>query len=47
MPTYYQRMWWWPWVKNCYGETDLGYKNFVPAIARMWIDEDLKDDMGY
>ena len=38
---------WWPWLKNYYGEEDMGYANSVPVIVRMWIDEDLKDEMGY
>ena len=37
----------WPWVKNYYGEKDIGIFYFGPLIARMWIDQDLKTEMGY
>jgi peptide/nickel transport system substrate-binding protein len=42
------RTYWWPWVENYYGEftiTDDG--GFGPLITYMWIDEDMKEDMGY
>ncbi|GAH45900.1 unnamed protein product, partial [marine sediment metagenome] len=38
---------WWPWLKNYYGEmtiTDGGPGAIFPYI---WIDQDLKADMGY
>ncbi len=38
---------WWPWVKNYYGEKDVGCFYFGPLIARMWIDQDLKTEMGH
>ncbi|GAJ24358.1 unnamed protein product, partial [marine sediment metagenome] len=38
---------WWPWVKNFYGESDAGSFQVGPIIARMWLDQDLKEDMGY
>lgn len=38
---------WWPWVKNYYGEFDSAYQNIGPIVARAWIDEDLKKEMGY
>jgi len=38
---------WWPWVKNYYGEKDIGCFYFGPLIARMWIDQDLKTEMGF
>jgi peptide/nickel transport system substrate-binding protein len=40
---------WWPWVKNYNGEGGIGYyKTINPdANAFLWIDEDLKEDMGY
>ena len=38
---------WWPWLQNYYGEINLGYQNLVPALSRMWIDENLKKKMGY
>jgi peptide/nickel transport system substrate-binding protein len=37
----------WPWVKNYYGEINLGYINDASqAFAHIWIDEDLKRSMG-
>jgi len=38
---------WWPWVKNYYGEftTSDGTLDSIPAY--MWIDQDLKESMGY
>jgi len=46
-PSAYSMRFAWPWVKNYYGETDFGYKNAVPGYARIWMDEDLKKEMGY
>jgi len=37
----------WPWVKNYYGETEYGYYNFSGIASRIWIDEDLKAELGY
>ncbi len=38
---------WWPWIKNYYGEftTSDGTLDTIPAY--MWIDQDLKAEMGY
>ena len=40
---------WWPWVKNYSGEGGIGYyKTINPdANAYLWIDQDLKESMGY
>ncbi len=40
---------WWPWVKNYSGENGIGYyKSAVESGAQyLWIDQDLKEDMGY
>ncbi|MBA7567169.1 Heme-binding protein A [subsurface metagenome] len=38
---------WWPWVKNYYGEKDCGCFYFGPLIATIWLDQDLKTEMGY
>jgi peptide/nickel transport system substrate-binding protein len=39
---------WWPWVKNYYGETtatdDL---QFCPVAQYIWIDQALKEEMGF
>ncbi len=38
----------WPWVKGFNGETDLHDNNgAVIVFARLWIDQDLKKEMGF
>jgi len=42
------RTYWWPWVKNYYGEATIADDaSFCPLVRYMWIDEDLKAKMGY
>lgn len=43
---YYYRFWW-PWVKNYGGETSVGYYNGGNYIQYIWIDQEMKEDMGY
>jgi peptide/nickel transport system substrate-binding protein len=39
---------WWPWLKNYYGEANVGdWGNPMPILAYIWIDQDLKNEMGY
>ena len=42
------RIHWWPWVKNYFGswtiEDDCCFSELLPY---MWIDQDLKKEMGY
>ena len=39
---------WWPWLKNYYGERNAGdYANPIPLLSHLWIDQDLKAEMGY
>ncbi len=39
---------WWPWLKNYYGERNVGdWGNPMPILAHVWIDQDLKAEMGY
>ena len=38
---------WWPWVKNYYGEACVLDKAIAPVLARAWLDQDLKAKMGY
>jgi len=40
---------WWDWVKNYNGEGGIGYyKTINPdRFAYIWVDEDLKESMGY
>ena len=37
----------WPWVKNYDGEAISGGTTYGPFIAAIWIDRQLKDEMGY
>ena len=37
----------WPWVKNWYGETEESAWSTAHTNARVWIDQDLKKEMGY
>ena len=38
---------WWPWVKNYFGEYEMGYLNITPALERLWIDQAMKKDLGF
>ena len=38
---------WWPWVKNYHGELRVGAVRPAPIYARIWIDQELKEEMGY
>ncbi len=40
-------IYWWPWLKNYYGEVDAGFFGDATVGARVWLDEDLKEEMGY
>jgi peptide/nickel transport system substrate-binding protein len=37
----------WPWVKNFYGELESGYYNWQVQSSLIWIDQDLKAELGY
>jgi peptide/nickel transport system substrate-binding protein len=36
---------WWPWVKNCFGEA--WYYHRSADVHNWWLDQELKDTMGY
>ncbi len=38
---------WWPWVKNYGGELRAGAVRPGPIYARLWIDQDLKRELGF
>jgi len=38
---------WWPWIKNYHGEASLGYNNDYNYTKYIWIDQNLKESMGY
>ena len=42
------RNYWWPWVKNYFGEQTVGDDGMFSGLARfIWIDEALKESMGF
>ncbi|GAJ08175.1 unnamed protein product, partial [marine sediment metagenome] len=47
LPASHHLVYWWPWVKNHYGEVTVGWNSYVPIVSRMWIDQDMKEAMGY
>lgn len=47
VPYTYKYRFWWPWVKNYTGELSVGYYNGPNEIAFIWIDQELKESMGY
>jgi len=40
-------VYWWPWVKNYYGETYIQDRGFILIFWYSWIDQQLKTEMGY
>ena len=46
MPTPYLYYMWWPWVKNYYGVTSVGYVSPYQAQIFVWLDQDLRKQMG-
>ena len=38
---------WWPWVKNYYGESSVTYRASSMVEAGLWIDQAMKKKMGY
>jgi len=42
-----EAVYWWPWVKNYYGEFAVADNDFQPILAKAWLDLDLKKKMGY
>lgn len=47
LPTQYYYTAWWPWVKNYNGELRAGAVRPGPIYARIWIDQELKQSMGF
>jgi len=43
---HYTYVFWWPWLKNYSGEGVIGYYT-GPWSPWVWIDEDLKEEMGF
>ena len=40
-------VYWWPWVKNFYGEAMSGGTSVGPYLEHLWIDQTLKAEMGH
>ena len=38
---------WWPWVKNYNGELRAGAQRPGPIYARLWIDQKMREEMGF
>jgi peptide/nickel transport system substrate-binding protein len=47
LPTPYNHIAWWPWVKNYGGELRAGAVRPAPIYARIWIDQKLKTELGF
>lgn len=47
IPTAYVTTFWWPWLKNYYGEANAGSSMRSPIYAQAWIDADLRTEMGH
>jgi len=43
----YLMTYWWPWVKNYYGEQYSSRSGIAHLMAATWLDQDLKVEMGY
>ena len=41
------RVYWWPWVRNYYGEIAVGSGSYAAIHARIWIDQELKNELGH
>ncbi len=47
VPYVYKYQFWWPWLKNYTGEISVGYYNMPNWVQFVWIDQELKKEMGY
>jgi len=50
IPFHFDRgvVYWWPWIKNYYGEVRLQDDCCWSQIMNyLWVDQDLKEEMGY
>ncbi|MBN2239372.1 MAG: hypothetical protein JW712_06335, partial [Dehalococcoidales bacterium] len=45
VPGPYLTNFWQPWLKNYYGEVQIGYQPYY--IRFSWIDQELKKSLGY
>ena len=42
-----EAVYWWPWLKNYYGEFAVADNDFQPLLSKAWLDQKLKKKMGY
>ena len=47
LPTEYVYTAWWPWVKNYAGELRAGAVRPGPIYSRIWLDQELKEELGF
>jgi peptide/nickel transport system substrate-binding protein len=47
LPIQYTYTAWWPWVRNYGGELRVGAVRPGPIYARIWIDHDMKRELGF
>jgi peptide/nickel transport system substrate-binding protein len=47
LPIQYVYTAWWPWLKNYNGEIRAGAQRPGPIYARLWIDQEMKEEMGF
>jgi len=47
LPAAYSYRFWWPWVRNYSGEMSVGYYSVYNFAKYVWIDQELKESMGY
>jgi peptide/nickel transport system substrate-binding protein len=48
LPSPHRFVIWWPWLQNFYGATEGGgYSNLDEYLNYIWVDENLKTEMGY
>jgi peptide/nickel transport system substrate-binding protein len=41
------KYYWWPWLKNYYGEWNLEDGGLYPVVPYIWLDQAMKKSMGY
>ena len=46
-PTAYSYIAWWPWLKSYQGEISVGFWNNPTYIRYLWLDLELKEEMGF
>jgi peptide/nickel transport system substrate-binding protein len=47
LPPAYGFAFWWPWLKDYAGESAVGYFNWYDYVEYVWLDQELKKEMGY